>query len=234
MDFDKTGFADLLTAFSSDAPTPGGGTAAALTAAMGAALAEMVAALTLSKEKYAAVHEAVRPIAGLARRSRMELQRLAHEDAEAYDAVVAARRLPKDTPDQQKVRARKTSEANHLAADVPMRTARAAARLLAALPDLAEEGQPQRRVRRGRRGPSPRGGRPRRAPERRNQPGRDRGRGVHGRDARRVEAARGRSRKTPRARSHHGSRGLLAAGARSQVTPTGSFAPTSTGTSFFA
>ena len=142
MDFDKTGFADLLTAFSSDAPTPGGGTAAALTAAMGAALAEMVAALTLSKEKYAAVHEAVRPIAGLARRSRMELQRLAHEDAEAYDAVVAARRLPKDTPDQQKVRARKTSEANHLAAEVPMRTARAAARLLGALPDLAKKGNP--------------------------------------------------------------------------------------------
>ncbi len=142
MDFDKTGFADLLTAFSSDAPTPGGGTAAALTAAMGAALAEMVAALTLSKEKYAAVHEAVRPIAGLARRSRMELQRLAHEDAEAYDAVVAARRLPKDTPDQQKVRAKKTSEANHLAADVPMRTARAATRLLGAMPDLARKGNP--------------------------------------------------------------------------------------------
>ena len=142
MDFDKTPFSDLLTAFGSDAPTPGGGTAAALTGAMGAALAEMVAALTLSKEKYAAVHEAVRPIAGLARRTRMELQRLAHEDSDAYDAVVAARRLPKDTPDQQKVRARRTSEANRLAAEVPMRTARAAARLLGAMPDLAKKGNP--------------------------------------------------------------------------------------------
>ena len=142
MDFDKTSFADLLTAFSSDAPTPGGGTAAALAGAMGAALAEMVAALTLSKEKYAASHEAVRPIAGLARRTRQELQRLAVEDSDAYDGVVAARRLPKDTPDQLRVRDRKTSEANRLAAEVPMRTARSAVRLLGALPDLARKGNP--------------------------------------------------------------------------------------------
>ena len=142
MDFDKTSFADLLNAFASDAPTPGGGSAAALAGAMGAALAEMVASLTLSKEKYAASHEAVRPIAGLARRTRQELQRLAHEDSEAYDAVVAARRLPKDTPDQEKVRTRKTSEANRLAAEVPMRTARSAARLLAAMPELAKRGNP--------------------------------------------------------------------------------------------
>src|SRR6478672_9829431 len=142
MDFDKTSFEDLLTALGSDAPTPGGGSAAALAGAMGAALAEMVASLTLSKEKYAASHEAVRPIAGLARRTRQELQRLAHEDSEAYDAVVAARRLPKDTPDQEKVRARKTSEANRLAAEVPMRTARSAARLLAAMPELAKKGNP--------------------------------------------------------------------------------------------
>lgn len=142
MDFDKTSFADLLTAFSSDAPTPGGGTAAALAGAMGAALAEMVAALTLSKEKYAASHEAVRPIAGLARRTRQELQRLAVEDSDAYDGVVEARRLPKDTPDQLRVRDRKASEANRLAAEVPMRTARSAVRLLGALPDLAKKGNP--------------------------------------------------------------------------------------------
>jgi len=142
MDFDKSSFEDLLMAFASDAPTPGGGTAAALAGAIGAALAEMVASLTLSKEKYAAVHEAVRPIAGLARRTRQELQRLAREDSDAYDAVVAARRLPKETPDQQRVRTRKISETNQLAAEVPLRTARAAARLLGALPDLAKKGNP--------------------------------------------------------------------------------------------
>ena len=140
MDFEKLSFEGLLAAFSSDSPTPGGGTAAALSAAMGAALAEMVAALTLSKEKYAASHETVRAIAGAARRARQEFLWLAREDSEAYDAVVAARGLPKETDAERNGRARRMAESNRLAAEVPMRTARAALRLLATLPDLAAKG----------------------------------------------------------------------------------------------
>lgn len=142
MDFEKLSFEDLLAAFASDAPTPGGGTAAALAGSMGAALAEMVAALTLSKEKYAASHDAVRPIAGAARRARQEFLWLAREDSEAYDAVVAARGLPKESEPQRSARARRMAEATRLAAEVPMRTARAALRLLATLPDLAAKGNP--------------------------------------------------------------------------------------------
>ena len=142
MDFEKLSFEGLLAAFSSDSPTPGGGTAAALSAAMGAALAEMVAALTLSKEKYAASHETVRAIAGAARRARQEFLWLAREDSEAYDAVVAARGLPKETDAERNGRARRMAESNRLAAEVPMRTARAALRLLATLPDLAAKGNP--------------------------------------------------------------------------------------------
>jgi glutamate formiminotransferase/formiminotetrahydrofolate cyclodeaminase len=142
MDFEKLSFEGLLAVLSSDAPTPGGGTAAALSAAMGAALAEMVAALTLSKEKYAASHDAVRPIAGAARRARQEFLWLAREDSEAYDAVMAARGLPKETDSERNARARRMAESNRLAAEVPMRTARAALRLLATLPDLAAKGNP--------------------------------------------------------------------------------------------
>jgi len=142
MEFEKLSFESLLAAFASDAPTPGGGTAAALSAAMGAALAEMVAALTLSKEKYAASHDAVRPIAGAARRARQEFLWLAREDSQAYEAVVAARGLPRETDAQKAARARRVAEANRLAAEVPMRTARAAVRLLATLPDLAAKGNP--------------------------------------------------------------------------------------------
>ena len=126
MEFEKLSFESLLAAFASDAPTPGGGTAAALSAAMGAALAEMVAALTLSKEKYAASHDAVRPIAGAARRARQEFLWLAREDSQAYESVVAARGLPRETDAQKAARARRVAEANRLAAEVPMRTARAA------------------------------------------------------------------------------------------------------------
>lgn len=132
----------FLKALSSDAPTPGGGTAAAVGGAMGAALADMVTALTLSKEKYAAAHEAMRPISEAAQLARTEFLGLAREDSEAYDGVVAARRLPKETDAQKSARAHKIAVANLRAAEVPMRTARAAVRLLAALPELAEKGNP--------------------------------------------------------------------------------------------
>ncbi len=102
----------------------------------------MVAALTLSKEKYAASHEAVRPIAAAAKAAGEELMRLAREDSEAYDQVVAARRLPKESPEEKALRTRRLAEANVHATQVPMRTARAAVRLLAALPELVEKGNP--------------------------------------------------------------------------------------------
>ena len=132
----------FLSDLASSAPTPGGGTAAAVAGAMGAGLAEMVTALTLAREKYAASHDAMRPIAQAAAAAREELLALAREDAEAYDGVVAARRLPRDTDEQKALREERISAANRRAAEVPMRTARAAARLLDAMPELAEKGNP--------------------------------------------------------------------------------------------
>jgi len=140
--FAKLSLEDFLAALGSDAPTPGGGTAAATAGAMGASLAEMVARLTLSKEKYAASHDAMRPILEAGQLAREEFVALAREDSEAYDAVVAARRLPKDTDEQKAARQNAIALANRRAAEVPMRTARAAARLLAALPELAQKGNP--------------------------------------------------------------------------------------------
>jgi formiminotetrahydrofolate cyclodeaminase len=142
-----TDFADLpvrkfLDDLASSAPTPGGGTAAAVAGSMGAALAEMVTALTLAREKYASAHEAMRPIAQAATAARQELLSLASEDARAYDGVVSARRLPKDTEEQKAHRENQISLANRRAAEVPMRTARAAGRLLERLPELAEKGNP--------------------------------------------------------------------------------------------
>jgi len=141
-DFSKLSVQEFLEALASRAPTPGGGTAAALAGATGAALAEMVASLTLSKEKFAASHGAVHPIAEAASGARAEFLRLAREDAEAYDAVVAARRLPKETPEEKDARERQLKEANRRATEVPMQTARAAVRLLQSLPELVEKGNP--------------------------------------------------------------------------------------------
>jgi glutamate formiminotransferase/formiminotetrahydrofolate cyclodeaminase len=141
-DFSKLPLDGFLAALASDAPTPGGGTAAAAAAAMGAALAEMVAALTLSKEKYASAHEAVRPIAEAGRSARAEFLSLAREDAEAYDGVVAARRLPRETPEEKTLRNERIEAANRRATEIPMKTARLAVRLLAGLPELVEKGNP--------------------------------------------------------------------------------------------
>jgi formiminotetrahydrofolate cyclodeaminase len=141
-DFSELSIRQFLSTLASSAPTPGGGTAAALAGAMGAALTEMVAALTLAREKFAPVHDAMRTIAHAAQSAREEFLDLASEDSEAYDAVVAARRLARETEEERQARARKIESANRLATEVPMRTARAAARLLAALPELVEKGNP--------------------------------------------------------------------------------------------
>jgi methenyltetrahydrofolate cyclohydrolase len=141
-DFAKLPLERFFAELASEAPTPGGGTAAAVAGALGAALTEMVAALTLSKEKFASAHGAMRSISEAARRAREEFSKLAREDAAAYDAVVAARRLPKETEDQKGVRQEAIQVANRRATEVPMRTARLAASLLSALPELVEKGNP--------------------------------------------------------------------------------------------
>ena len=141
-DFSKETLAEFIDHLASDAPTPGGGTAAAFAGAMGAALAAMVAALTLTREKYAASHEAVRPIAQAAAAARREFLDLAREDSMAYELVVAARRLPRDTDAQKAAREKALALATRRATEVPMRTAKLAARMLSVLPELVEKGNP--------------------------------------------------------------------------------------------
>ena len=140
--FSKLPVDGFLGDVASEAPTPGGGTAAAVAGALGAALAEMVAALTLSKERFADAHAVMRSISGSAREARQKFLHLAQEDSEAYEAVVAARRLPKETDEQKAARQQAIEGANRHATEVPMRTARLAASLLATLPELVEKGNP--------------------------------------------------------------------------------------------
>lgn len=141
-DFSASTLRNFLDDLASSAPTPGGGTAAAVAGAMGAALAEMVAALTLSREKYASCHDAMRTIAQAAASARARLLALSREDSEAYDEVVAARRLPKSTDVEKAARDAKIAAANLRAAQVPLETARTAIGLLESIPDLAEQGNP--------------------------------------------------------------------------------------------
>ena len=130
---DELTLGDLLERLAGSDAVPGGGSAAALAGALSAALLSMVASLSESRatDEYATV---IRVVANAAGAARAELTTLASLDAAAYDAVVRARRLPRDTEGQRAARSAQVGAATRLATEMPLRTARAAAALL----DLAE------------------------------------------------------------------------------------------------
>jgi formiminotetrahydrofolate cyclodeaminase len=88
----------------SDAPAPGGGSAAALAGALGAALTAMVAALTVGREKYAEHEPLMREIMEEATRLRLQLTDVIERDAEAFHGVTAVFAMPKDTQEERAVR----------------------------------------------------------------------------------------------------------------------------------
>jgi len=108
------------------APVPGGGSAAALTGALAAALVAMVARLTIGRKAYGGVQQRVAEILAEADALRAQLRRLVDDDAAAYAKVSAAYRLPKDDPR----RAQAADEALVGAAQTPLAMARGAARLV--------------------------------------------------------------------------------------------------------
>ena len=142
MSFERRTLGEFLAALASDAPTPGGGTASAAAGALGASLLSMVLALTLSKEKFATVAEELRPIAAEADRARARLTELMNDDAASYDAMVVARKLPKDTDEEKAARFEAIQRTARHAAEVPMETARCAATILSRVPLVAEKGNP--------------------------------------------------------------------------------------------
>ncbi len=96
MDMLNNSIADFTARLASSAPTPGGGGASALAGALGAALGCMVGALTVGKEKYADVEDDVRALTARAEELRKRLLDCVERDAEAFEPLARAYRLPKD------------------------------------------------------------------------------------------------------------------------------------------
>jgi glutamate formiminotransferase/formiminotetrahydrofolate cyclodeaminase len=113
----------LLDAIASGSPTPGGGSASAHTAAVAAALVAMVGRLTVGKSKYTAVEAEMWTLVEKAEELRKKLQIAVNEDAAAFDAIMAARKLPKDTEIQQLERNQAIKQATMHAASVPLNVA---------------------------------------------------------------------------------------------------------------
>jgi len=112
-------------------PTPGGGSAAAHAGAMGAALVAMVARLTVGKKKYAAVEAQMNEILNQTERLRRELTEAVDEDSAAFEGVMAAFKLPKDTPKKEKIRAEAIEKATLYAAQVPFTVAQKSVSVMA-------------------------------------------------------------------------------------------------------
>jgi len=113
----------FIEELASPTPTPGGGSAAAYAAAMGAALVAMVAGLTIGKKKYASVEAAMQAVRVMAESLRKELTLAVDDDASAFEALMGTFKLPKETEEQQKARASQIRSATLNAAHVPLHVA---------------------------------------------------------------------------------------------------------------
>ena len=116
---------EFLRSVASSSPVPGGGSVAAHAGAAAASLIQMVAGLTIGKKKYASVEEEMKEIASKAAALSTRLASLVQKDADAYAAVSAAYKLPKDDDAAQKDRQTAIDTALLGAAEVPLETARA-------------------------------------------------------------------------------------------------------------
>jgi methenyltetrahydrofolate cyclohydrolase len=125
MNLSQLPFPELLRAFRSSEPTPGGGSAAALTGAVGASLLAMVAGLP--KARVQGQDEAERLSAAGMRAAGLSdrLSKLIDADSEAYNLVLTAFRLPKGTEEDKRARSVRIQEALRAATETPLDVVRA-------------------------------------------------------------------------------------------------------------
>jgi len=132
-------FADAVAA---EAPTPGGGSVAALAGALGAALGTMVANGSAHKRGWDERWELFSDWAVRGRAIQEELLTLIDADSRAFDELMAAFRLPKATADEKTERSAAIQAATRGAIEVPLRTMRAAVRSMEVTRAMAEIGNP--------------------------------------------------------------------------------------------
>jgi formiminotetrahydrofolate cyclodeaminase len=133
---------DLLDRFASTDPTPGGGSAAALSGATGAALVAMVCAMPKTRTGAAEERGRLDTALGWAREASSRLRSLVDEDAAAFDAVMAAYRLPKATDGEKALRKEAIRLAMARATQVPAQTAEACLVVMRAAAEAARDGNP--------------------------------------------------------------------------------------------
>jgi methenyltetrahydrofolate cyclohydrolase len=132
----------LLEDFRSPAPTPGGGSAAALAGAVGASLLAMVAGLPKPRASEEADLHSLRHAGERCTALAIDLESLVDRDSEAYELVVSAYRMPKATDGEKAARARAIQDALKAAIAAPLEVMRACFAAIALGPVLAPHGNP--------------------------------------------------------------------------------------------
>jgi len=130
-------FAELVEA---GTPTPGGGSVAAHSGRLAAALGRMMCNITIGKKKYADVEPRLREINSELERLSARLEALVYEDSESFEAVLAAYRLPKEAGDEKAARDEAVSVAGRGAIYTPYETAQRSFEVLKLLVELGEIG----------------------------------------------------------------------------------------------
>ncbi|MEE9553333.1 MAG: glutamate formimidoyltransferase [candidate division Zixibacteria bacterium] len=136
----KEGMKGFLELVAGKSATPGGGSVSALAGSLGGALGAMVCRLTVGKKKYQDVSEELKEVMSKADALRSELAFLIEEDAQAFDQVMTAMKLPKYTDFEKEQRSVKLQEATLLATSVPLEVIKKSVEVMELLPVIAEKG----------------------------------------------------------------------------------------------
>lgn len=130
----------FLDDLASERPTPGGGGAAAVCGAIGAALVSMVANLTVGKKNYEGVSDDLRSVNLRAQELRAELTRAVDEDVAAFDSVMGAYGLPRATDEDKAQRTAAIQAALKEATLAPLRAVKACFEVIRLSAEVAEKG----------------------------------------------------------------------------------------------
>ena len=140
MDWTELTINEFQEALSSKNPTPGGGTASALALGQSASLVAMVANLTIGNEKWSEGWKISHDALNLANRAIKESARLAEEDSDSFDKVMAAFKLPNNTEDEKTFRREAIRNCTLIAAKIPYETAILGLDLLKIMVPLSVQG----------------------------------------------------------------------------------------------
>ncbi len=136
----QTSVAEFLDEVASASPAPGGGSVAALAGALGAALTSMVCSLTIGKKSYADVEAEMKKILQTSDALRATFASLIDKDTAAFNKVMEARALPRESEGQKALRSAAIQEATKEATLVPLEVMKHCIDALALTVEVAEKG----------------------------------------------------------------------------------------------